>query len=409
MEHVSPERKIAPLEGQDLALVAWETPERPMEVAGLLSFGLGPGAAMPTLDEVREAVRPTLIREPRLHQRILRRRLRAPVWESARSFALRQHVRQASAPEEGAHVLLERPLPEGRPPWSIWFVPGAPDASSFTLVLKAHHALLDGASAIAFFERLFAPPGGAARRTRRGRRAERPRFAEALHLVRDLLRRGPATPLTGPVGPDHRHHAFEIDDAILRERSAAGNGSRFDVVLGALSEGVEGWLTQETGEPVPDGLRAFCPVGMGGSRDRLGNRIAPWIVPLGRAERSRRPEHLRAARGGAWLSRCVRGPGRWLARLGMRLAARRSAFHLVVSQVPGLSDRTPFLGAQLHGFVPWIPLLPGLRASVGFCRVGPRVFVGVREAFPDPAQGERLVARLREALTEGITRRSHAA
>lgn len=409
MDEMEPDRTVSRMEGQDLALVAWETPDRPMEVGGMLTFRLEPGSVMPTLHDVREAIRPTLVREPRLHQRILRRRLRAPVWESARSFALRQHVRHARVPRDGVTALLERPLPDGHPPWSIWVLPGHPDSTSFTLVLKAHHALLDGDSAISFFERLFgvSSPGG--RGARRPLRALRPRLGEALHLVRSLVQRGPETPLTGPVAASERHHVFELDDALLRERAKANGATRFEAVLAALAEGVDNWLEGETGRGSPDGLRAFCPVALGGSEEGLGNRIAPWIVPLGRIDGTQRAERSASARGGAWLAGWVRGPGAWLARLGMGIAARRRAFHLVLSQVPGLSPRNRFLGARLQGFVPWVPLLPGLRVSLGVCRVGPRLFVGVREAFPDPDQGARFVRSVGDVLTERFTRRSHAA
>ncbi|WP_183091337.1 WS/DGAT domain-containing protein [Streptomyces radicis] len=164
----APHTVMTPAEG---SMVAFDDRAGvPATIAAVLSFD-GP---CPDVAELGARVDERWSPLAALHRTIVPRpdgRPRRPyAWHApgAPSPAARPRLVDAANGREGlaAHVgaLLEEPLPPGGPLWGLDLLPGD---NGFTLVLRAHHALLDGASvgtllrALSDTPEVLPPPAGA--------------------------------------------------------------------------------------------------------------------------------------------------------------------------------------------------------------------------------------------------------
>src|SRR4051794_14761000 len=143
----------------DASFLHTETASAHMHVAWKGRFE--PGAARPpiTLARVRAQVASRLGAAARFRMRLAfpPGGFAAPVWVDAEGFDLRRHVLALSADEEvltrqvfdaRADAALSRPLDRSHPLWEIHLAPRLDDGS-VGLVMKIHHAMVDGKSALA--------------------------------------------------------------------------------------------------------------------------------------------------------------------------------------------------------------------------------------------------------------------
>ena len=98
------------------------------------------------------------------------------------------------------------------------------------------------------------------------------------------------------------------------------------------------------------------------------------------------------------MARLVSWLGGWLARAGMAIAARRRAFGVVVTNVPGPARPLELLGARLSALHPFVPLFPGQRLSIAVLRYDDRLFWGLTTGWRDRERGVRLEADLSHEL-----------
>ncbi len=409
------------LSGQDLSFLAWESPDRPMHIAVRADFRAPRGRRIPTLAELRRVLAARARREPRLRSRLRRRAWRRPRWEAA-ELHIERHVRfapSATDRRQSIDEILRAPLDLAAPPWEVWLLPG-PTRGAFTLLIKIHHALVDGVAGAALLERLLggatARPGASASRPRR-RRPLAPRAM--LRFVRDQLRGGPRTDLNGGVGP-RRHHELDAEASEFDADARARGATRNDLVLATVAGALRRWLHRLHGDEAPGPVRAFCPVNLraGGERGGSGNHISPWIVelPVGEPDRdlrlarvrrtTRKLKRRREQRGGDGMARVIARLGPWVARLGMALAARRRAFQVVVTHLRGPS-RLDLLGCRLTRLVAFAPLFPGQRLSVAVVEYDGKLFWGVAEGWRRSSRGVRFAGDLARELASVTP--SHAA
>src|SRR5262249_36060011 len=191
---------------------------------------------------------PRLHQVPRFGQRLYRPRpgLGWPLWVDAPTFDLTEHIRvhPVAAPGGQAQLLAAcqdlaaQRLDAARPLWELWLLPGLPE-HRVGAYLRLHHAVADGAAALAVFGALLdqtpgapasaapsftppptPPPGRLRADTRRRRgadlgrgwpgRAPRGRTTrqarQALPAWREVLaeRPAPRTSLNHPVGTGRR-------------------------------------------------------------------------------------------------------------------------------------------------------------------------------------------------------------
>jgi diacylglycerol O-acyltransferase len=143
-----------PLSPADRSSLAAEHGSVNMAVGGVLTFEAG---ARLTLPEVRERIGQRIHLIPRLRQRLEEPILGIanPVWVDDTSFDLDWHVRQASLHRPGSDAELgafvgrefSHRLDRARPLWEMTLIEGL-SGDRLGLLLKAHHALVDGLAAI---------------------------------------------------------------------------------------------------------------------------------------------------------------------------------------------------------------------------------------------------------------------
>ena len=242
-----------------------------MHVAGRLRFAPATGTAPVDLQRVRALVRSRLHAGPRFRQRLAfpPAALGPPVWVDDPGFDLDWHVTALSGDDEPlsrgrfaalTNAVLSEPLDRGRPLWRIHLAPRLEDGT-IGLILKIHHAMVDGLSALALGLLLLDfdpepapasepppewtpdPPPGTTRLAvdaLAGSGAESLRAARdavrlvgsrrlgdtlrrtALSVGEDVLRPAPSSYVNVPIGPRRTlgGHRVPIDD-LLAVRSAA--------------------------------------------------------------------------------------------------------------------------------------------------------------------------------------------
>lgn len=341
----------------------------------------------PDLPALRAALRTRVAALPLL-SRSLRGAGRRHYW-AADEPDLEQHVRLVDAVEGIAGLerlaadLMIRPLPRGRPLWEFLVVPGA-DATGTGFVLRIHHAVADGMSAVAIVQQLFdaeppladtgvhegAPlPSTTAEHAGPSTRLARVRFG--IHRIWSTLQsRGVApTALLGERSP-RRGVLFvgaDLDRLAARARSLGATVN--DALLAATASGFVAALS-DAGEPIPGSLPVSVPVALARGGE-AANQVGVMLVqlPLGTGDASERlrlisaqtrEEKVRAREQGTL--EFMRGPrgARMMDRVGrtQRLVAG------FVTNVPGPRGVLHLAGAPVAALWPVAVLAGNVRLGV---------------------------------------------
>ncbi|MEU1312783.1 wax ester/triacylglycerol synthase domain-containing protein [Streptomyces cinnamoneus] len=258
--------------------------------AGVLAWFEGPAPALPHLRDL-------VLRTWGAHDRLRLTPAAAggpgawPQWVPGPVFDPGVHVPESPSPAPLAArtaQLLAHPLGAGRPPWQLHLLP---DGDDFALLLRAHHALLDGVSLVALLRSLLDAPAavpGSRARPDAEPAAALPRLARVRALA-DLLPRARPLPFHGPVDARravswNRVPAAEL--AAARDALPSGRASANAVFLAAAAGALR--AAGMTGR-LP-GVCAMVPVDVRGDDEAavLGNRYATVRVPLPTSAGARR-------------------------------------------------------------------------------------------------------------------------
>jgi diacylglycerol O-acyltransferase len=410
-----------------------------MAVGGLLVFASEPPLTRAMVAQ-RLAERIHLI--PRLRQRLEEPPLGLanPVWTDDVGFDLDWHVRQASLPPPGGDAELgalvgrefSHRLDRSRPLWEATLVEGLSEGRQ-ALLMKVHHALVDGMAAIGLAalvldpsqEPLEIPPAETAWEPRRydrrrhvTRLASRP-LARAPRLMLDSMQRAldpdprraaadmrratevalelartrpsaPMTPLNRPISPN-RCYALATGElaAVKRVSKAAGatvNDTLLAIVAGMLGRYLSSAANTEQRAValVPVSVRPTAAAG------DTGNQISTVFVdlPVGESELDARIRAISAQTKQLKESAAVRagalmvGASGWAPPLVSGLLARTMgsvrAFNLVVSNIPGPQQPFYLSGVRLTGVYPVVPLNPANQGlTVGIISYDGRLCFGL--------------------------------
>ena len=351
--------RLTPL---DASFLHTETASAHMHVAWKGRFRPDPERPAITLPRVRAQVASRLGATPRFRMRLAfpPGGFAAPVWVDAEGFDLRRHVVALSGEDEAlsgaeftarADAALSRPLDRSHPLWEIHLAPRLEDGT-VGLVMKIHHAMVDGKSALAVALLLLdldpdapepAPPaeawagdrapgparlavealvGSGAEPLRALGRAARaagspPRLGgtlrrAALSVGEDVARSAPSSFLNPPIGPRRTLVGLSVDVerllAVKREhgrlaqrRGADGRRRRAPTACSAATRGA--------GADEGDGSRVAAGRGPGGGdgqpdrvrvrrrcRSTCATRWRGWRRSARRPRRSRTPSGRPAAR-----------------------------------------------------------------------------------------------------------------
>ncbi|MFH8219419.1 wax ester/triacylglycerol synthase domain-containing protein [Streptomyces sp. NPDC018057] len=357
----------------------------------------------PPLPVLAEHVRERAERVPALRLRPDRTgpSLRRPRWHHDSARDLAAHVgetrgggQETLADLAGRAMTRPRPFPDA-PPWSLELLHGAAGPqgadADFALLLRHHHALLDGLGAMSALRGLLcdgppvAPsPSGRTATARPGPvRAAAYALRGTASLATDLVRTAPRVPLlrapaAQPCAVGWTHVPLEVFRDIAKESGTTVN----EVYLAALTLTLRDHLGAH-GQPVPPAVVATVPMALtpSASPAGAGNSIGParFRLPTG-AEDPR--ECLRGVR------RAARTLGRARRREGSELVLRASrllpspwtrgllsasmgarSVNLVASNLGLITDTLACPGGTAAAVAPLVlrPLGGGLSSGVATC------------------------------------------
>ncbi len=277
-----------------------------MHIGGIMVFE-GP---MPDIDVLKSHIRSRLHLVPRYRQRLVWAPMEAgrPFWADDPEFNLSYHVRDTALPAPGNDEQLElvvarifsQRLDRHKPLWEMWVIDGLA-GGRFALVLKTHHAVIDGIAGVDVGTVLLgmepttdidepqpwraAPlptngellevglreaaraPVGLARKAAALVRGEGDARAEvgnfvggATKAVSELLDEAPRTPLNGPITQHRRFKLVRnsLDD--FKEIKTLLDTTLNDVVLTVTSDSLGRWLRSRYFPTDSLKLRALVPV-----------------------------------------------------------------------------------------------------------------------------------------------------
>jgi WS/DGAT/MGAT family acyltransferase len=435
-----------------------------MAAGGLLVFEPEPPL---TRAMVLERIAERIHLVPRLRQRLGQPPLGLlsnPTWVDDTGFDLEWHVRQASLPAPGSDAELgalvgrefAHRLDRSRPLWEATLIEGL-QGGRRGLLMKVHHALVDGMAAIGMAALVLDPsetplpipppeqewqPRRYDLRDRVTRIASRP-LALAPKLMVDGLQRtlnpeprrtagdmrratevalelaknrpqAPMTPLNRPISPNRRYSVAYADLETIKAVGKRAGGTVNDAILAVVAGMLGRYLTATDAldEQLPV---ALVPVSVRESdkAGTLGNRISTVFVDLPVNEddllsrvrlvaaQTRSLKDSAAVRAGALMV----GAAGWAPPLVSGMLARAMgsvrAFNLVVSNIPG--PQMPFYlsGVRMREVYPVVPLNPANQGlTVGIVSYDGRVCFGLlADRDLDPPLSEA-AAGLTAALDE---------
>ena len=428
--------RLSALDGSFLRV---ETPTAHMHVAWKGIFEPRHGSAV-SVEELRRSIAARLQHAPRFRQRLAFTPggFAEPVWVDDERFDVAAHVVALAEPgqalprarfDELCDAVLSLPLDRGRALWSLHVAPQLQDGS-LGLVMKAHHAMVDGKSAVELALLLLdltpdAPEaqaddwvpqpspssarlaleamldtGGESLRAAAGfaRTVASPRLAgtlrrAALAVGEDLLRPAPSSYVNAPLSQQRMllHHTHDIEPLI--EAKTKLGVTLNDVALTAVSGALRELATRAGERPQP--LKAMVPVSTRAPEQAadLGNQISFVFIDLPvhmrsprerldaiRAATKRFKEQDRAAGGAAILGSLGAMPAP-VKDAAARMAAAPRTYNLTVSNVPGPRIPVWLRGCALREAVPVIPLADGHALSIGIFSYADRITFG---AYADP-------------------------
>ncbi|HEY7948344.1 MAG TPA: wax ester/triacylglycerol synthase family O-acyltransferase [Acidimicrobiales bacterium] len=439
------------LSGLDASFLAMETATMRLHVSAVMVFAPRSPVETPALsfERVRQVVSGRLHLVPPLRRRAVAVPfgLHHPVWVEDPDFDLDYHLRRASLPAPGgpnelsAYVaeVAGRPLDLERPLWEMHVVEGL-ESGHFAIVVKLHHAAIDGASGAevlaAFFDlgpesRAVEEPatpwqpedvpterdlvtGALSSLTRQPERAASA-LRQTVSAVRGLSERNrrlreedgidpppapfraPRTSLNGAISA-HRRFAFldaPLDDIQTVRRVFGGTVN--DVVLACVAAALRRLLA-ERGEVLDDPLVAMVPMSTRSPADAgvLGNKVHAMLVSLATtvADPAERlgviASGTRLAKEQArvlsedllrqWAQLAVPALSSRLARLAanLRLFDHVPAlFNVLVSNIPGPDVPLWCAGAKLVALYPVGPLADGVGLNITVISYTGSLYVGI--------------------------------
>ncbi|PQE01754.1 wax ester/triacylglycerol synthase family O-acyltransferase [Mycobacterium sp. EPG1] len=363
-----------------------------------------------------------------------------PVWVEDKDFQLSRHLNRVALPEPGGREelaqlcgrLVATPLERSKPLWEMWVIEGvggsaAHDEHRVAVLMKVHHAAVDGVSAANLLAQLLdtepdAPPPGP---------VEAPQPASALEIAADGLWRfvtrpwqltrvvpvtaslitntvtralsgtamaapfsAPSTPFNAPLTSE-RTVAFaqlSLDDVKKVKNQAEVKVN--DVVMALCAGALRGYL-EDRGELPGKPLIAVVPASVHGQSDRPGrNQLSGMFCslhtdiedPLERLHAIGESDQLAKEHSGSLGPTMLVDLAQSLSRnaygllLGVlsRTSLSRAVIHnVIISNVAGPTTTLYSGGAQVTALYPFGPIFPGSGLNITVMSMGDKLNVGI--------------------------------
>lgn len=463
--------KLDRLTSLDATFLHFEHPHAPLHVAGLYIFEGKPEIrGRPGLSGLFQTIEERLPEVPRYRQRALGIPfgLGQPVWADDPDFDLAYHLRRAALPSPGGtSELLDyvarihaRPLDRHRPLWEVYVIEGLRDGR-VAMYSKVHHAMIDGISGVDLATILldldpqgrqpalltpYEPGplpggaelvagtvrdgvGGAARALAGAMRSPSSvpgqmfgAWVDATRMRRllNLLTPAPRSPINVPVGSARRISIASVSLARAKAVKNALGGTVNDVVLAAVGEAFEHFLSHRGIPHAEQVYRVMVPVSVRDETERmaLGNRVTAMFVdlPVGPMPAARRlaavthemkdlKEQRQAVAADRLMALAGLAPATLHGLAGRLEFANQRTLNTVVSNVPGVQYPLYSGGSRLLETYPLLPLTANIAVIVCVTSYNGSLYFGVMgdyDAIPD-------VEVIGEGLGRGLDRLELAA
>ncbi|HEY1840433.1 MAG TPA: wax ester/triacylglycerol synthase family O-acyltransferase [Mycobacterium sp.] len=377
----------------------------------------------------------------------------APQWVDDSAFDISRHVRRAAVPRPGDDTelfrvvadMLERRLDRDRPLWECWIIEGL-KGHRWAILMKVHHCMADGTSAIRILARLCDEIDGDVFVRPVSKRAGRhPHLAPvpertprtnplndiwrtatgitdtmtrtiggATEIAAGLMRPTAGSSLVGPVTSMRRYRAVRVPLADVEQVCRKFNVTINDVALAAITEGYRSVLLHRGEEPRPDSLRTLVPVSvrLPDSADQPGNRLS-IMLPYLPVEENDPIQQLRAVH--SRLTRTKQGGQRqagnmavsmtgfvpfmlssWLIRLLTRLPQR--GIVTLATNVPGPHRRLEMMGRTVSRLLPIAPIALQLRSGVAVMSYADDLMFGITADYDAGSDIDKLADGIETAI-----------
>jgi len=437
---------VKQLSGLDAAFIYAETQTTPMNVVATVVIDRGDPPERLCYTQIHERLKKRLPRLPLFRQKLLETPLGLdhPVWVEDLDFRLEDHLLRVIAPPPGTRRELAQVvaraaatrLDRSRPLWELWVVEGL-ESNRIALVIKVHHAALDGVAGATMLLNLFDcvsddPPARTDRVAQESN--ESPSAVDLMgrallrlpersqswvdgvrttgqslaRIAKQRLQRpeeevsaswplgAPPTRFNGAVSQRRSVAYARASKKNVRAIRAALLGTVNDVVMAACASSLRAYLDARSELP-DEPLVASVPVSTRQlTDDPGGNRISAMLVglPVHIADPFQRFAWLRQATALAKGAHARLGPDTigslaefppptftWaVAQLYSRwqLAARhRPIQNLMISNVPGPPMELSMCGARVESIHPHGPLLEGAGLNITVMSYANHIDIGV--------------------------------
>lgn len=413
------------LSGLDAFFLYMETPTQPLNVCCVLELDTSTMPGGYTYARMRAALAKHVKAVPEFRMKLADTQLNPdhPVWVDDDDFQLRHHLHRAGVPSPGGRRELAEicgyiaglPLDRDRPLWEMWVLEGSARSDTVAVMLKVHHAVVDGVAGANLLAQLCSlqpdePEPQPVRGAGSGNSlqiavsglmsfAKRPlRLASVvpatmLTLVQTALRArdgrtmaglfsAPTTPFNGPL-TRQRNIAFTQLDMRDVKRVKDRFGVTVNDVVVSLCAGVLRRFLLERGELPETPLVATVPVSVHEKSERPGRNHTTWMFCRVDSQISDPAERIRTIAAGNRAAKdhtAAIGPtlmhdltefgGSTIFGTAMKILprvpiSRSPLYNLILSNVPGPQDQLYFLGSRIDSMYPLGPLLSaGLNITV---------------------------------------------
>jgi diacylglycerol O-acyltransferase / wax synthase len=425
------------LSGLDAFFLYMETPTQPLNVCCLLELDHStmPGGYSYARFRAALAEHIKAVPEFRLKLADTQLNLDHPVWVDDDDFQLRRHVRRIAVPAPGGRSELAEicghiaglPLNRDHPLWEMSVIEGGPGRGTLTVLLKVHHALVDGVGGANLLGHLcsLSPRSPAPEPVQGAGDGSRLRIAAGglvgfalrplrlatvvpstvLTLLRTVQRArdgrtmaapfsAPQTPFNGPFGRQ-RNVAFTALDMRDVKRVKERFGVTVNDVVVALCAGVLRRFLLDRGELPDTPLVATVPVSVHDKSDRPGHNQTTWMFCRLESHISDPAERIRtiaagnaaakdhtAAIGSTLLHDWTQFGGQTMFGAAMRILpsipiSPSPIYNLILSNVPGPREQLYFMGCELKAMYPLGPLLGGAGFNITVMSLNGELGIGL--------------------------------
>ncbi len=430
------------LSGLDASFLYVESSNVPLHVCSVIEMDTSTIPGGYRFERFRDDLSSRLRALPELRAKLADSQLNIdhPVWVEDKNFDVARHLFRIALPSPGGRAELaeicghiaSRPLDRGRPMWEMWVIEGvegtdAADGGRLALMIKVHHAVVDGVSATNLLNHLCspepdAPPpdpvegpgdaslfqiaaGGLVRFVSRPLRLANAVPATMSTIVSTVSRArsgtamaapfaAPATAFNAEVTPERNIALAQLDlEDVKRVKNRFGVKVN-DVVM-ALCAGALREFLRDRGELPNKPMVAVVPASVHDRLDRPGrNKISGMFCNLQThiedpAERlraiaeasSRAKEHSSAIAPTLlldWTEVFARGAFGILLGFAGRTPLSRAAIHnVIISNLAGPQHTLYGMGAEIKALYPLGPIFHGSGLNITVMSLGGALNVGI--------------------------------